>query len=275
MYFPSLVGLIENVPGLSISTVMLLMISFRRWNEVQWVILSWFSSPVQVFLTLGAIAAVILTMKASLQKAWMLRTLIGFAFAYLLIISPVGAKLLVKGLNLFLPRDDGQPADAIVILGRGNLLEQERNQRASKIWHNRRAPIILATGNTNAPQFVQQLLMDGIPREALVEESCSFTTEENALRSAPLLQEKGVRRIILVTDSPHMLRSVLTFRSFGFRVIPEPIPLPTDYPPIVASRTTIREYIGLIGYGLTGRFNLRPNTPSQSDLLTTSICANQ
>lgn len=54
----------------------------------------------------------------------------GCAIGYSLMISPIGAKSLVTGLNLFLPEDDRQPADAVVVLGRGDLLEKERSQRA-------------------------------------------------------------------------------------------------------------------------------------------------
>lgn len=255
---------------------MLLTISLRRWNEIQYVILSGFSNPLLVLLFLTSIAAITLTTKLRSRKSRILKALIGLTVIYLLMISPVGARLLVKGLTLFLPRDDGQPVDAVVVLGRGNLLPEERVQRAAQIWHNYRAPLILATGNTDAPRFIHQLLINKIPREALVEEPCSLTTEENALLSAPLLQKKGVNRIILVTDSPHMLRSLLTFRSFGFKVIPDTISLPTDFPSITASRTTIREYIGLISYALSGRFSLRSKTPPNPNVLSgASGCVSQ
>lgn len=255
---------------LPLPTAMLLTISLRRWNEIQYVILSWFSSPLWVLLSLASISAVTLTMKANPRKSWIFKTLASCAVIYLLMISPVGIRLLVKGLTLFLPRDDGQPVDAVVVLGRGNVLPEERIRRAAEIWHNRRAPLILASGDTDAPQFIHQLLINEIPREALVEESCSLTTEENALLSAPLLQKKGVNRIILVTDSPHMLRSLLTFRSFGFKVIPDPISLPTNFPSITAIKTTLREYIGLISYALAGRFSLRPRTFLDSSVLVDS-----
>jgi uncharacterized SAM-binding protein YcdF (DUF218 family) len=52
-------------------------------------------------------------------------------------------------------------------------------------------------------------------------------THENALFSAALLLPAGVHRIILVTGSMHMARSVDEFQSAGFEVIPAPVHLLT------------------------------------------------
>ncbi|HEY9741447.1 MAG TPA: YdcF family protein, partial [Coleofasciculaceae cyanobacterium] len=95
---------------------------------------------------------------------------------------------------------------------------------------------------------------EGIPNQTLAYEECSRTTEENARFTATVLQPQGVKQILLITDSPHMLRSLLTFRSFGFTVIPYTSPVPAN----LASRTkalkVFSEYLALVGYGLQGRF---------------------
>jgi len=75
--------------------------------------------------------------------------------------------------------------------------------------------------------------------------------------SAQMLRQRQAKRLILITDSPHMLRSLLTFRSLGFEVIPEPIPLPSDLPSIAVSITALREYVGLMSYASAGRFHSR------------------
>jgi uncharacterized SAM-binding protein YcdF (DUF218 family) len=238
----------------------LLTISLQTWSQIKVAIQDWFASPDRVLLPLLTIFGVTLLMGTVPWRGLILKTTAGLAIAYALLISPVGAALAVAGLDHFLPVDDGRPADAIVILGRGTFLESERSQIAAQFWYQRRVPLILATGHGGeAPRLMQRLIAAGIPTTALIEEPEARTTEENALLSARLLKQKGVDRIILVTDSPHMLRSLLTFRSLGFEVIPEPIPLPQNLSAIEISQTALREYVGLVVYALNGRFRDRSN----------------
>jgi uncharacterized SAM-binding protein YcdF (DUF218 family) len=114
----------------------------------------------------------------------------------------------------------------------------------------------------------------GVPEEAIWQQGRSHNTYEDALYSAEILREKGVRRILLVTSAWHMPRSVKLFEAQGFQVIP----LPSDYNvtdkswqkmlhadwrsyvldlfPSVGnlSLTTrmLKEYFGLVIYGLRG-----------------------
>lgn len=51
-------------------------------------------------------------------------------------------------------------------------------------------------------------------------ETQSRTTWENATQSAEILFAKNIRRVVLVTQSVHMRRSVLLFKAAGFEVVP-------------------------------------------------------
>lgn len=198
-------------------------------------------------------------------KPTLLKTFLGLAIAYLVLISPVGAAVAVEGLHCFLPVDDGRPVDAVVLLGRGTLLEGERSQKALEFWRSQRAPLILATGHHGeAQRLLKKLRREGVPETALINEPRARSTEENAVLSAQLLKQRDVTRILLVTDSPHMLRSLLTFRSLGFEVIPEPIPLPENLSSIQVSVTALREYVGIVGYALAGRFQPREDIAFQN-----------
>lgn len=73
-------------------------------------------------------------------------------------------------------------------------------------------------GNEN----VQLLELMGVPRHAIWLESKSLNTYENALYSRQILEEKGIRRILLVTSAFHMPRSVALFEHQGLEVIPAP-----------------------------------------------------
>ena len=159
-----------------------------------------------------------------------------------------------KGLTAFIPPDPGTTTDAIVVLGRGAEFRKSRVKVAAELWRSRRAPLIFASGVGDGLEIVQQLKAEGVPDQALDEEHCSQTTKENALFTASVLQSRGVKKILLVTDPPHMLRSVLTFRGSGFEVIPHTSPIPSKLTPTETAMLMFYEYMGLVSYGLHGEF---------------------
>jgi uncharacterized SAM-binding protein YcdF (DUF218 family) len=173
---------------------------------------------------------------------------------YLLVNTSVFINVGNRFLVQFLPNDTGEPVDAIVILGRGSELRPQRVDAAVELWQRDRAPLIFASGRGDGQEIVQSLGQHGIPQTAVDGESCSRTTEENAQYTALLLKPQGVRKILLITDPPHMLRSLLTFRSFGFRVIPHSSTIPPSVDEGRLRFLLVREWIGLFGYGLRGRY---------------------
>lgn len=219
--------------------------------------LDWFTDPKQVLLPLLIIGLIVFFLKASPPKRLILRTVCTLGATYLALTSPLGATIATRGLTLLLSPDTGQAADAIVVLGRGPLAEHERVQAATKLWKAERAPTILTTGRGEALRMPTQLIQLGVPLDVQLIEPKARTTEENAVRSFELLRDIGARRIILVTDQPHMLRSVWTFRSFGFKAVPYPVEIPTTLPAIEKTALALREYVGLFSYALVGRFQPR------------------
>lgn len=170
----------------------------------------------------------------------------------ILLLSGLTAILLVllavadKGLVLFLPTDSGAKAEAIVVLGRGTELAIQRVDVVHKLWQAKRAPVIFVSGTYDAPRMLQQLQEKGIPRNVLDGENCSLTTPENALFTAAILQQRGIQRIVLVTDALHMWRSLLDFRDRGFTVIPHISPLSHKVGFMDKAFLTFREYLFLI-----------------------------
>lgn len=73
---------------------------------------------------------------------------------------------------------------------------------------------------TCAGRMADYLVELGVPEENVVAEGRSRTTHENAVESAKLLREKGITKIVVVTDAVHLPRSVACFRKQGFEVIP-------------------------------------------------------
>lgn len=224
--------------------------------------------PIVWKLALGSMIALVLTLliypKLAQRFGWrfakptrwqrsLLRLTSALLIASLFLLSPIGLKLGSRGLVAFLPADAGEPVDAIVILGRGPGLQPSRIQAAADLWRQQRAPLIFASGYGDALSMVQDLKQQGIPEAAVDGENCSRTTNENAQLTAYVLKPKGVERILLVTDRPHMLRSLLTFQSFGFNVTPHV----TDFPELSQrdkALLLLHEYGGIVSYGLRGRF---------------------
>lgn len=235
-----------------------LLIPVDVWRQLKWLVGQLFVNPLLVLLLVGGVIALTELIGSGSWKRRVKSLAAVLALTYLVIISPAGAALAVRGLTLWLPPDSGKTADAIVVLGRGPLLNP-RVDVAAQLWQAGRAPQIFASGRAEAPVLLKVLRAKGVPSDRLWGEVCSRTTAENALLTAPLLRSQDVERIILVTDSPHMLRSSLIFSSLGFDVIPHPTPLPTWLTSAQVSRLALTEYIGLAVYTALGRF--QPQSP--------------
>lgn len=197
-------------------------------------------------------------------RQWLLRVGFGGFIIGLFLLSPMGLNWANRGLITFLPTDSGETADAIVILGRGGSLQRDRVEAAVELWQEHRAPRIFVSGRGDAPKILNALRQMGLPDEVLDGENCSQTTDENAKLTAYSLRPKGVHRIILLTDAPHMQRSRLTLQSFGFEVIPH---ISSGFPELHRRDNVMMllyEYGGLLSYAVKGRFLPRdiPQLPS-------------
>ncbi|MGF1497972.1 MAG: YdcF family protein [Elainellaceae cyanobacterium] len=195
------------------------------------------------------------------SKSWrrrLIQPLAAVVIGILVITSPIFVSLLTWGLTAKLPPTSSDRADAIVVLGRGPNSRPERAAAAWQLWQDERAPRIFISGMMDAEPMVQSLEENGVPISALSGEECSQSTEENAMFASAVLRPQGIEDILLVTDSPHMWRSLLVFRSAGFNVIPHAVALGS---PTVPKRQQLeilgREYSGMISYALTGKFRER------------------
>lgn len=83
---------------------------------------------------------------------------------------------------------------------------------AGRIDH-KTAAVAVATWDVSlgAEYMRDRAMRAGVPASAILTECDSLQTLENAQFSAPMLAERGVKRVILVTSPFHQLRSYLTF----------------------------------------------------------------
>jgi uncharacterized SAM-binding protein YcdF (DUF218 family) len=92
-------------------------------------------------------------------------------------------------------------------------------------------PVVVSGRNSssNGPsdpscaQVMRTFLTDlGVSGRDISTEDDSTTTYENAVNCRKLLEPRGVRRVVLVTDADHMFRAERCFRRQGFDVVPAP-----------------------------------------------------
>ena len=196
----------------------------------------------------------------------------------------------------YLPSPSSVTAPAIVVLGGGtesNLTPRQgvevnsagdRMIHAADLYHQGAAPIILLSGgnvewmdslkNSPAADMRQILTKMNVPDSAMILQTRSQNTHEDAEFSAELLREKGISKVILVTSAMHMPRSVALFEKQGIEVLPSPTDFTitedgwnrmfspnletflTNIVPnssaIGLTTTVMKEYIGLFVYRLQG-----------------------
>ncbi|MBF0416017.1 MAG: YdcF family protein [Magnetococcales bacterium] len=134
-------------------------------------------------------------------------------------------------------------AQAIVVLGGGIIPSQQKgnppnlNQAGDRMWHAARlyhagkAPILILSGGNFFPPYLtseaeaMRIFMHdlGVPDNAMILEDRSRTTKENALYTLPMLQERHIHSVLLVTSAMHMRRALLLFNTAGIQVIPTAI----------------------------------------------------
>jgi uncharacterized SAM-binding protein YcdF (DUF218 family) len=236
---------------------------------IPWWQIEWLNQPLLVALVLLVFFVTLWVIKDGRWKYKLKnRKFYWFLFIFTTIF-PLFILFSSKLLVVFLPIDPGAKADAIVVLGRGGgEFYHDRVNLAAELWNSGKAPQIFVSGIVDAPSMMEQLKAKGISPQSIDGENCSLTTAENATFSAAILQAQGVQRIILVTDEPHMLRSMLVFRANGFTVIPYTTPLPSYLSFKDEAFLVFREYGGLIGYGLQGLFFPKDSPESsRSDIL--------
>jgi uncharacterized SAM-binding protein YcdF (DUF218 family) len=126
------------------------------------------------------------------------------------------------------------PADAIVVLGEGGVMENgqltrpslQRTTEGVELFRRGLAPLLVISGSgaarprTEGEARAEIARASGIDPAAILPLGPARTTREEALVARDTLQPRGVRRIILVTDAASMPRSVGTFEKVGFAVMP-------------------------------------------------------
>lgn len=226
---------------------------------IPWWQFPWLKNFLLILLIVSLSLGLGLLFRHAKRKHWLRSPKVLLLLFCLSAVFPLTFWFFEKFLVTFVPKDFGETAGAIVLLGRGGGdFYTARTNLAKDLWQNKRAPLIFTSGIDDAPSMISQLQEKGVPRQAMDGENCSLTTAENAIFSAAVLQPRGIKKIILITDAPHMLRSLLVFRANGFEVIPRTTPLPSYLGTQASFILKLREYGGLLTYTFRGLLSSKP-----------------
>jgi uncharacterized SAM-binding protein YcdF (DUF218 family) len=129
-------------------------------------------------------------------------------------------------------RDQAAPADAILVLGaaaydaRPSPVFQERIRHALDLYRRGYAGTLVFTGGygygarfSESQVARRYALREGVPAEAILIETLSRTTYENLREARALMLERGLHRVIVVSDPLHMARALRLARRLGIDAI--------------------------------------------------------
>jgi uncharacterized SAM-binding protein YcdF (DUF218 family) len=153
-------------------------------------------------------------------------------------MAAIGAVLVLitftPGLRLWISILSRRPPDGkgrvLIVLG-GDMLTPEivgvttyrRTVFALFCWREGHYETLVLSGQNLAIPMRGLITFYGIPREAILIESRSQNTHENALFTAQLLRDDP-REKVLITSDYHMFRASRAFRRAGLNVAPLPFP---------------------------------------------------
>lgn len=181
-------------------------------------------------------------------------------------------------------------AEAIVVLGGAtapafwprpwvHLSEAgDRVLYAAKLYREGKAPLLILSGGgwygaPEAASMAEILKFAGVPDSAIIQETGSLNTHQNAVNVREILAARGIHRILLVTSAMHMPRALLVFQHEGIDALPAPtdfvaterdieesysgpaailVSLLPDAESLEWTSRALKEYFGLAAYRLAG-----------------------
>jgi uncharacterized SAM-binding protein YcdF (DUF218 family) len=133
--------------------------------------------------------------------------------------------------------DEKQPADTAIVLGAGTAggeispVFRERIHHGIWLYQNGYVDALIFTGgigegNGRSDAWVagQYAIEQGVPEADILLEEKSTITQENIANAKKIMDEKGYRTAIIVSDPLHMKRAMLMARDYGIEAYSSPTP---------------------------------------------------
>jgi uncharacterized SAM-binding protein YcdF (DUF218 family) len=164
-----------------------------------------------------------------------LRFLLIYLFAVVL-LSALGWSLWIYlQIEHYASEDQAAPADVICVFGAAEYggkpspVLRARLDHALALYEHGIAPVVITLGGS-APgdsysegQVGQAYLMaNGIPENAIIAETQSRNSEEQALRIVAIARTNGYHRVVIVSDPTHLFRIREICASEGLQVLTSP-----------------------------------------------------
>ena len=249
------------------------------------------------FYPLGLISVCLIVALVTLRKRPRMATIaISLSLAVLLLSSNAWvSKYMIRSLEWQnIPRTQIPNAEAIVVLGgatksatwpRPTVDLSEAGDRviyAAQLYFQKKAPIIILSGGridwrgSGSPESADMatiLTSIGVPAAAIIQESDSLNTYQNAVNVRKILEARRIKKVLLITSAMHTPRSLKIFKRQGIDVIPTPtdflvsqgeleeltntpkaaiLNLLPDTRNLDQFTSALKEYIGIFIYSLRG-----------------------
>jgi len=141
----------------------------------------------------------------------------------LVLLVLIGTYVLINGavICVYSTRDETRQADTAIVLGAGTFngeispVYQERLNHAIKLYEQGYVSTIIPTGGVgegsnlaDAEAAKNYLIGKGIPADIIFPEDYSSVTEENLVNAKVIMDEKGLKTALVVSDPLHMKRAM-------------------------------------------------------------------
>jgi uncharacterized SAM-binding protein YcdF (DUF218 family) len=130
--------------------------------------------------------------------------------------------------------DQTTPSDAICVLGaaeydgRPSPVFRARLDHALELYKRGIAPLIITLGGVNKDEYSEgavgreYLVSLGVPESAIIAETESRSTEEQAHRIAVIARANNLQRLVVVSDGTHLFRIHEICAADGLNVVTSP-----------------------------------------------------
>ena len=182
-------------------------------------------------------------------------TLVAVTLALAAVFADEPARFLIA-------RDPPRTADAALVLAGDP--DYERTKSAARLVLSGQARLLILTGGEPGPgdsaESLRQVALGlGIPPEAIRMEQVSRSTHESMLAVRPILEEEGIRTLVVVTSPYHQRRAAWAARRTlrGIEIVSHPAD-PASWRPAgwwktrSNRRIVVGEYLKLAYYILQG-----------------------
>lgn len=162
----------------------------------------------------------------------LLRVIGALAAAVLIGIGWVGSDILATA-----GQSDPDRADAAIVLGAAvagsepTPVFEERLRHAVELYRTQQVKLLIMTGGTGPGDSLAEseaarrwAIANGVPAGDIITEAQSHTTKQNLVNALPLLEQRGVNRVLVVSDPLHMRRALRMASDLGLNAYPSPTP---------------------------------------------------